>query len=285
MAISAETIRQLHPYEIRILQTLERLMGSHSWVPLDLIRRRAGFSESETRFRLGTLMEKGMVRYDVVPYEGYSLTFLGTDTLALISLSRQKVLFALGPLVGEGKESVVYEGLGLSRVAIKCHHVGQRSFQSVRVSREYISEKTHCPWIFASRASAEREYEALQKLHPGARVPLPVGRNRNVIVMEFIEGKTLNRTIPHDPEGVMDEILEQVGVAYSLGVIHADLSEFNVMISRNGIVLIDWPQWITPDHPNADQILARDVENILRYFGRKYGIVADSTEEIERVRG
>lgn len=285
MAISAETIRQLHPYETRILHTLERLMGSHSWVPLDLIRKRAGFSESETLFRLGTLMEKGMVRYDVVPYEGYSLTFLGADTLALLSLSRQDTLSALGPLVGEGKESVVYEGLGLGRVAVKCHHVGQRSFQSVRLSREYIAEKTHCPWIFASRASAEREYEALKRLHPGARVPLPVGRNRNVIVMEFIEGTTLNRTRPADPAGVLAAILEQVAIAYSLGVIHADLSEFNVMLDRNGVVLIDWPQWVTPDHPNAGQILARDVENILRYFNRKFGIVADSTEEIARVTG
>jgi len=285
MAISAETIRQLHPYETRILHTLERLMGSHSWVPLDLIRKRAGFSESETLFRLGTLMEKGMVRYDVVPYEGYSLTFLGADTLALLSLSRHDTLSALGPLVGEGKESVVYEGLGLGRVAVKCHHVGQRSFQSVRLSREYIAEKTHCPWIFASRASAEREYEALKRLHPGARVPLPVGRNRNVIVMEFIEGTTLNRTRPADPAGVLAAILEQVAIAYSLGVIHADLSEFNVMLDRNGVVLIDWPQWVTPDHPNAGQILARDVENILRYFNRKFGIVADSTEEIARVTG
>jgi RIO kinase 2 len=285
MAISAETIRQLHPYETRILHTLERLMGSHSWVPLDLVRRRAGFSESETRYRLGTLMEKGMVRYDVVPYEGYSLTFLGADTLALLSLSRHKILSALGPLVGEGKESVVYEGLGLGRVAVKCHHVGQRSFQSVRVSREYIPEKTHFPWIFASRASAEREYEALKKLHPAARVPLPVGRNRNVIVMEFIEGTTLNRTRPEDPAGVLAAILEQVAAAYSLGVIHADLSEFNVMIDRKGAVLIDWPQWVSPDHPNAEQILARDVENILRYFNRKFGIVADSAEEIARVRG
>ncbi|HRS93415.1 MAG TPA: RIO1 family regulatory kinase/ATPase [Methanolinea sp.] len=285
MAISAETIRQLHPYETRILHTLERLMGSHSWVPLDLIRKRAGFSESETLFRLGTLMEKGMVRYDVVPYEGYSLTFLGADTLALLSLSRQDTLSALGPLVGEGKESVVYEGLGLGRVAVKCHHVGQRSFQSVRLSREYIAEKTHCPWIFASRASAEREYEALKRLHPGARVPLPVGRNRNVIVMEFIEGTTLNRTRPADPAGVLAAILEQVAIAYSLGVIHADLSEFNVMLDRKGVVLIDWPQWVTPDHPNAGQILARDVENILRYFNRKFGIVADSTEEIARVTG
>jgi RIO kinase 2 len=69
-----------------------------------------------------------------------------------------------------------------------------------------------------------------------------------------------------------------------MGVIHADLSEFNVMIDGRDVVLIDWPQWIDPDHPNADQVLARDVENILRYFSRKYGIDADSTEWIARVK-
>ncbi len=283
MAISAETIRQLHPYEIRILQTLERLMGYHAWVPLDLVRRRAGLSDSEARYRLGSLLEKGMVRYDVVPYEGYSLTYLGSDTLALLSLTRRGSVSALGPLIGEGKESVVYEGLGLGRVAIKCHHVGQRSFRSIRVSREYIAEKTHCPWIFASRASAEREYEALRRLHPRVRVPLPVDRNRNVIAMEYIDGTTLNRVSPADPAGVMEAILEQVGIARSLGVIHGDLSEFNVMVDERGVVLIDWPQWVAPDHPNADRILAHDVETILRYFSRKYGIVSDSTEEIARV--
>ncbi|MDD1716502.1 MAG: serine/threonine protein phosphatase, partial [Methanolinea sp.] len=88
MAISADNIRQLHKYEIRILHVLERLMRTHDWVPLDLIRRTIGLSESEVLFRLGRLMDAGMVRYDTVPYEGYSLVFLGYDALALLSLTR-----------------------------------------------------------------------------------------------------------------------------------------------------------------------------------------------------
>ncbi|MCQ8894291.1 MAG: serine/threonine protein phosphatase [Methanolinea sp.] len=285
MAISAETIRQLHPYEKRILQTLEHLMRTHSWVPLDLLRRSVGFSEAETRYRLGSLLEKGMVRYDVVPYEGYCLTFLGYDTLALLSLSRKGTITALGPLVGEGKESVVYEALAIGRVALKCHHVGQRSFQSVRSSRDYIGEKSHCPWIFASRTSAEREFEALTRLSPRVRVPFPIGRNRNVVVMEYIDGRNLHRVTVPDPGDVLADVLDQVARALAAGVIHADLSEFNVMLDAGGVVLIDWPQWIPPDHPNADQILAHDVETIVRYFTRKYGIRADPREELAWVRG
>jgi RIO kinase 2 len=284
MAISAEDIRQLHKYEIRILHILERLMRTHRWVPLDLIRRTINLSESEVLYRLGRLMDVGMVRYDTVPYEGYSLVFLGYDALALLSLTRKGVVKALGCQIGEGKESVVYEALGLGQVALKFHHVGQRSFQTVRVSREYMGDEGHCPWIFASQSSAEREYTALARLHPRVQAPLGIDRNRNVVVMEFIPGVNLNRCILEDPEGVFEEILRNIRVAYEVGVIHADLSEFNVMLDGDRVVLIDWPQWVSPDHPNAMEILARDLENITKYFQRKYSLRVDPREVLEGIR-
>lgn len=285
MAISAEHIRQLHAYEIRILNTLERLMRTHDWVPLELIRKSTGFSESEALFRLGRLMEWGMVRYDVVPYEGYSLIYSGYDTLALLSLTRKGTISALGPQIGEGKESVVYEALGLGAVALKFHHVGSRSFQSVRLSRDYLPEEGHCPWIFASRFSAEREYNALRILHPAVRVPLPIAWNRGVVAMERIQGVNMHRCPLGDPGKVMDSIISSVESAYRLGVIHADLSEYNVMMDGNDVVLIDWPQWIEPGHPNAPDILRRDIGNILRYFERKYRIRADLDAALAKVTG
>ncbi|OPX70000.1 MAG: RIO-type serine/threonine-protein kinase Rio2 [Methanoregulaceae archaeon PtaB.Bin108] len=285
MAISAEHIRQLHAYEIRILNTLERLMRTHAWVPLELIRKSTGFSESEALFRLGRLMEWGMVRYDVVPYEGYSLIYSGYDTLALLSLTRKGTISALGPQIGEGKESVVYEALGLGAVALKFHHVGSRSFQSVRLSRDYLPEEGHCPWIFASRFSAEREYSALRILHPAVRVPLPIAWNRGVVAMERIQGVNMHRCSLGDPKKVMDSIISSVESAYNLGVIHADLSEYNVMMDGGKVVLIDWPQWIEPEHPNAPDILRRDIGNILRYFERKYRIRADIDTALAKVTG
>jgi RIO kinase 2 len=285
MGISADHIRELHKYEVRILMVLERLMRRYQWVPLDILRRTIGLSESEVSYRLGRLLEKGMVRFDAVPYEGYSLVFEGYDALALLSLTRKGTVQALGCLIGEGKEAVVYEALGLSELALKFHRVGQRSFHSPRVTREYMPDEGHYPWIFASRRSAEREYEALQALHPAVSVPLPVDINRHTVVMEFIPGATLNRCSVENPEEVLAEILNNVRLAYGKGIIHADLSEFNVMHDGYRSYIIDWPQWVRTDHPNAGEFLQRDIGNIIRYFLRRYGIELPVDEVFKEVTG
>ena len=94
------------------------------------------------------------------------------------------------------------------------------------------------------------EYAALCTLRPKVSVPLPVGQNRNAVVMALIPAG------PHpvpaiDPAATLDEILANVRAAYRAGVIHADLSEFNILMEDNRCVLIDWPQWMETSHPNA----------------------------------
>ena len=283
MAISGDHIRTLHKYEVDILQALERLMKNYEWVPLEVLVRAVGLAESEVSFRISRLMEKGMVRYNAVPYDGYSLVFMGYDALALRTLTKKGTIQALGCMIGVGKESVVYEGIGLGCVALKLHHVGQRSFQSVRLNREYKPGQTHSPWIFTSRQSAEREYLALKTLHPGVKVPLPIDQNRHIVVMEYIPGVNLNNARLEEPKEFLDEIIGEVGKAYNLGIIHADFSEFNIMVNERGCTLIDWPQWMETDHPNADTILRRDLDNILTYFTRKYQLSYDIEDTLRCV--
>jgi len=226
-----------------------------------------------------------MVRYEKVPYEGYALVFSGYDTLALHTLTRRGTVQALGSRIGVGKESEVYEAMGLGVVVLKFHRVGQRSFQAARIKRGYMPETRHWPWIFASASSAKMEYDALKRLHPAVSVPLPIDRNRHVVVMSFIPGVNLTRAVLEEPQQVLEEILQNVAGAYRLGVVHADLSEFNVMVDEAQCWLIDWPQWIETTHPNAREILRRDVENVLRYFRRKYGIEYPLDEAVARVIG
>ena len=71
-----------------------------------------------------------MVRLNPVPYDGYALVFGGYDTLALTTLTRKGIISALGTKIGEGKESVVYDALGLGPVAIK--FTGSASDRSTR---------------------------------------------------------------------------------------------------------------------------------------------------------
>ena len=283
MPVPAEYVRSLHAYELRILLALERLMRRYQWVPLDVLRSATKFSESELSYRLGRLMAMNMVRYEKVPYEGYALVFNGYDTLALNTLTYRGTIQALGTLIGVGKESEVYEAMGLGPVVLKFHRIGQRSFQSARLKRGYMPEGGHCPWLFASSNSAKMEYDALKILHPAVSVPLPIDQNRHVVAMSFVPGVNLSRAALADPEMILDEILDNVREAYRLGIVHGDLSEFNVMVDEGQCWLIDWPQWVETAHPNAGEILTRDIENILQYFKRKYGLEYACDEALARV--
>ena len=283
MPVPAEYVRSLHAYELRILLALERLMRRYQWVPLDVLRSATKFSESELSYRLGRLMAMNMVRYEKVPYEGYALVFNGYDTLALNTLTHRGTIQALGTLIGVGKESEVYEAMGLGPVVLKFHRVGQRSFQSARLKRGYMPEGGHCPWLFASSNSAKMEYDALKILHPAVSVPLPIDQNRHVVAMSFVPGVNLSRAALAEPEMILDEILDNVREAYRLGIVHGDLSEFNIMVDEGQCWLIDWPQWVETAHPNAGEILTRDIENILQYFKRKYGLEYAFDEALARV--
>ena len=285
MVVAADRIRLLNRYERTILLALERGMKRYSWVPLEHLKAATKLSESEVNYRLSHLIEWGMVRFNPVPYDGYALVFGGYDTLALTTLTRKGTISALGTLIGEGKESVVYDALGLGPVAIKFHRVGQRSFSSARLNREYMPEEGHCPWLIASKKSAEREYLALTTLHPAVNVPLPIAQNRHTVVMSLVSGQNLNRCRLAAPDEVLDEILDNIRKAYRAGIIHADLSEYNILMEDTRCVIIDWPQWIETSHRNARAIIERDIDNILAYFQRKYRLVRDREDVIRCVTG
>jgi RIO kinase 2 len=285
MAVAAEHIRTLNKYEKTILLALERGMKRYAWVPLEQLKTTTGLAESEISYRLSRLIRWGMVRFNPVPYDGYALVFGGYDTLALATLTHKGTISALGTQIGEGKESVVYDALGLGPVAIKFHRIGGRSFSSARLNREYMPEEGHCPWLIASRKSAEREYEALTILHSKVSVPLPIDQNRHTVVMSLINGQNLNRCRLEAPAEVLEEILANAANAYKAGVVHADLSEFNILMEDGKVFLIDWPQWIDTGHPNAETILSRDIDNILAFFQRKYQLTYDREDAIRCVIG
>jgi RIO kinase 2 len=99
---------------------------------------------------------------------------------------------------------------------------------------------------------------------------------------ELADYKRLSRT-----ERILKEILRNARKAYvKAGIIHADLSEYNVILKPDRhILIIDWPQYVTKEHPNAEELLKRDVHNILQYFKRKHKVNASLEETMEYVTG
>jgi len=287
--IAVKVFRQLEPEDIKVLATIEVDLSRHRFVPERDILRLSGLAEKEVKYRLERLNSLGLIYRWMGPYVGYMLSTAGYDCLALNALVKAGVLESLGKPLGVGKESDVYDALTQNgeRVAVKFHRLGRVSFRQTRRLRGYLLNRRHASWLYQSRLAAEKEVEALKLVYPcGVSVPKPIAHNRHVVVMGMIEGECLFRftEIPN-PEEILDEILENVRKAYvKAGVIHGDLSEFNVVLASDWhVLIIDWPQFVRTDHPNADFLLKRDIRNVLNFFKRKFKIARDLQEALNYV--
>ncbi len=272
----------LEPRHFRVLTGIEVGMKYHEWVPVEEVSMYTKLEVRQLNYVLKDLGHKGLLKRQTVPYEGYRIYFEGYDLLALNALVKRGSLSAIGEELGVGKESVVYEGLremvgglGQQPVILKFHREGRTSFKQVKRKREHLDGLQHFSWIYAARLAAKREFEVMQRLYPEVSVPEPVDHNRNVIVMAIAEGGELSKTRVVDPEWYLDMILEQVGLAYAKGVVHGDLSEYNIFVSDEGVTLIDWPQYVEVGDARAAELLERDVGNVLAFFRRKYGVERD----------
>ena len=122
------------------------------------------------------------------------------------------------------------------------------------------------------------EVNALYRLaNAGVRVPKPYNFHAGVLLMELVtdaDGNAAPRLndVEFTPEQAREHfqaLLRQVVLMLCAGVIHGDLSEFNILISEDGPVIIDLPQAVDAAGNNhAKAMLDRDVTNLAHYFGQ-----------------
>jgi len=287
---AAKLLLELEPEEFRILQAIELGMAKFSYVPLEEVMKYSGLDENEAVYRLRELDRKDLLYRQPQPYTGFILNYTGYDCLALNAIAKADMLNSLGRRLGVGKEADIYDALtdDGEQVAVKFHRLGRTSFRDTKKKRGYVASLGRVTWHYQSRLAAEKEYKFMSLAHKaGVSVPEPIHQNRHVVVMSFIDGFNLvDVATLDDPEGFLDDILINVRETYRAGVIHGDLSSFNVVVQRNGeVLLIDWPQAVTLDHPNSDALLERDVLNILRYFERKFDVSRSLEDALAYVKG
>jgi RIO kinase 1 len=138
-----------------------------------------------------------------------------------------------------------------------------------------------------------REYDCLQELHDaGADVPRPLASSENAILMEYFgdeeeAAQQLNRVRLNDGEAgpLFQRLMNNVELFLAMNRVHGDLSPHNVLYWQGGVRIIDFPQATDPRfNRHAHDLLARDVENVCRYFA-PYGVEADAwalTEDLWR---
>lgn len=287
---AAKLLLEIEPEEFRVLQAIELGIANFSFVPLDEVVKYSGLDSSEAEYRLRELDRKDLLYRQPEPYTGYILNYTGYDCLALNALAKADVLSSLGRPLGVGKEADIFDALTDEgeQVAVKFHRLGRTSFRETRKKRGYVARGGRVTWHHQSRLAAEKEFRVMKQVYEaGVSVPEPLHQNRHVVVMGYIDGYNLvDVDTLDDPDGFLDDVLMNARKVYGVGIIHVDLSGFNIVVQKNGeVLLIDWPQAVTLDHPNAEALLKRDIRNVLRYFERKFNVERSLEEAIAYVKG
>lgn len=190
-----------------------------------------------------------------------------------------------------GKEASVYivRSGGTVRCAKVYKDMGQRSFQQraqyqegrkVRGSRQEraMRRSTRFGRREQEQAWKNAEVDALYRLAgAGVRVPTPYGFFNGVLVMELVTDAE-GRCAPdlgefgHSADQARAHhrvLISQIARMLCAGLIHGDLSEYNVLVATDGPVIIDLPQVVSAaGNNNARAMLQRDVNNITATLGR-----------------
>jgi len=128
------------------------------------------------------------------------------------------------------------------------------------------------------RAWQSAEVQALYRLAgAGVRVPRPFNFHEGVLLMELVadaEGNAAPRLndvdlTPAHATQLHEELVREVVRMLAAGIVHGDLSEYNILLGADGPVIIDLPQAVDAAGNNhAPRMLVRDVDNLRAFFGR-----------------
>jgi len=168
----------------------------------------------------------------------------------------------------------------LTIACIKFARLGRTSFRAVKSKRDYVKSQTHYNWLYLSRLSSQNEYKNMKGLYShGFAVPRPYGYNRHAIIMEYVPSYPLNKVEEiKDKNVVYHKMMDFIYKLGENGLIHGDFNEFNILLNINKpdeIVVIDFPQMISINHPEAQNYFKRDVQCVKNYFLKKFNLTFD----------
>jgi RIO kinase 1 len=209
----------------------------------------------------------------------------------LYKLANDRYIHMLNGAISTGKEANVFKGADENDnfVAVKIYRVTTSDFKKMQ---QYIQGDPR----FRVRTTNKRqlvnawvtkEFRNLQRAaEAGVRVPKPIVAKNNVLVMEFIGDEEGDAALPmrhsniQDPQELLNKIINNMKLLYQgARLVHGDLSSYNILIQDEEPVIIDISQGMTRDHPIAEELLNRDIDNIIKYF-KKLGVKV-SNEEIK----
>ena len=284
MKLDVSCMRYLQKDDFRVLTAIEMGMRNHELVPLELIIQISKLRHGGSHKILSTLLRNKLVAHANNDYNGYRLSYLGYDILALRTLLAKGIITAVGSQIGVGKESDIFEAQNADseEVVIKIHRLGRTSFRAVRRHRDYLGNKSKASWLYMSRLAASKEFAFMRALHAhGFPTPIPIEQNRHIVVMSRVHGFPMAQIKTGRMEGAERIFIICLNLLKRLaenGLIHCDFNEFNLMVNDLGdVTMIDFPQMVSTSHPNATELFQRDVKCLVKFFAMKMGYTAPDT--------
>lgn len=207
----------------------------------------------------------------------------------LFELESRNVFDKLIAPVKVGKESNVFSAVKEGKkLIVKIYHLQncnfRRMFEYIRKDQRYLNlSKKRREIIFAW---TQREYKNLLTAEKaGVKAPQALKWKYNILVEEMIGDPALplKDRYPAYPHQFLQDILTEVHKLYQAGLIHGDLSAFNILNHEEKPYLIDFSQATLVKTPNSEELLERDVKNILQFF-KKLGVEENFEKVLKNIK-
>ena len=230
-------------------------------------------------------------------YQVIEEVFDRSTLMTIYGFMNKGIIDEIHGVVSAGKEARVYWGKDTQgkEIAIKIYLTSSADFKKGMIP--YIEGDPRFSHVRRDTRSliyvwAQKEFKNLRRAQEAkVNAPEPLAIQKNVLIMEFI-GKNgtraplLRETTLNDPKKVFRLLLTYLKRLYQKAdLVHADLSEYNIMIWKGRPVIFDVAQSVLTKHPMADRFLRRDLENLHKYFKRKVSDILSVDEMYERVTG
>jgi len=217
-------------------------------------------------------------RADKEHLKTYQEVFDRRTLMVVYKLMQQGVIRTVEHPVATGKEANIFRAKNSKggNVALKVYRQSTATFQKLA---PYILGDPRFARVGRSKralrlAWARKEYANLKRMEAGGvRVPNPITVMDNIVAMRFIGWHdrpypTLRELLPDDMEEFWEQVVASWQAILGTGLIHGDLSEYNILNHRGDPVIIDVAQAVLAEHPMAHELHQRDCTNMARFFRR-----------------
>ena len=234
----------------------------------------------------------GKGKFEWVDRRVFDQVFDRKTLLAIYKLMNGGIISELSWPIARGKEAHVFRGEGPNGpIAVKIFHTSNAVFRNLM---KYIEGDTRFGGLKRKHRDlvtvwVRKEYRNLMRLKKsGLSVPDVFGINENVLVMEYIGDENspsprLRDVKVDSPNEILDELIKFLKVCWNdSNLVHADFSDYNVLLQNGKIRVIDVGQAVPKNHPYAKEFLVRDVER-LRDWAKKQEIEVNLAELIYEI--